>query len=599
MKTLKNIAEKKFHNVFHASLLGLVVFGFAMISISIAEIRSDYNNRIIKVSKQISTNIENDIEEISLQILLLASEIKNSKHNKKIFKLIRSFSNIHNSSSPSLLNWNSYSWINKYDKIVIDGKFGIIKNKQDLSKRDYIRFTKFNPDKVIIGDAVYGALTQRLIIPIALGVFNKKSQYIGTIVYGYDTQKAAKQIKEKIDHELYKFIIFKNDEVLFSSDDISNDFQEKIKDKIKLISLSEKEVSKKITSQGLLFGDNFNSYYIKQKNSSIGVVVIIDDYKFYKLIINDIIKNLTTILIIALLFFFLFKILYQRIISPISYLTHYAKNIASKNFEIKMQRPENDELHEIFNYLSEISEKFKKEESTTKQLASINKKITMENLAKSQFFEAICHDIREPLFSIMKEVKKNEQKSSDDNMNKELYTLVNEALQITDDLVDISQTSSGLFINNKKINPLEEINKSIKIVSSTAHQNKIKIELKKNQQNIKKISTDPKRLRQIMINIFIKVIAISKAGEKIFIDCEEVVKNNKKILHISINSIFSHKIAQLAKNNNIEASKKDIQENVVDHSFDQFKELISKMDGKLEIEQRNNDHFKILISFSY
>tara|TARA_A100001015_G_scaffold294282_1_gene371883 strand:- start:6102 stop:6338 length:237 start_codon:yes stop_codon:yes gene_type:complete len=78
-----------------------------------------------------------------------------------------------------------------------------------------------------------------------------------------------------------------------------------------------------------------------------------------------------------------------------------------------------------------------------------------------------------------------------------------------------------------------------------------------------------------------------------------VVKNNKKILHISINSTFSNKTIQLAKSNHDRAGKKEIRENVIDHSFKQLKELISKMGGDLEIEQRNNNHFKIIISFSY
>ena len=61
-------------------------------------------------------------------------------------------------------------------------------------------------------------------------------------------------------------------------------------------------------------------------------------------------------------------------------------NIINKNFDIKIQKPINDELHEVFNSLDEVRENFKKEESAKKQLADINKKIAMENLSKNHFF---------------------------------------------------------------------------------------------------------------------------------------------------------------------------------------------------------------------
>lgn len=600
MKILKNVANKKFQNIFQLSLFFLMLFGFLMTSFSISELKDKYDHQIKKTSRIISSNIQNDIEEISLQILFLSSKIKNYTSSKvRIFKLLNAFTLNKSIAGESLLNWNSYSWINKDDKMSTDGKFGIVKNKLDLSKRDYIRFTRYNPEKIIFGNAVYGILTQRLIMPVALGVFNKHSSYLGTLVYGYDIEKATKRIKNKIDEELYKFVIFRNDDLLFSSDGVPEKFMTVLNKKIKMLSLSDKEVAKKITDQGLIFGSNFNSYYIKPANNPIGIVVIMDSFKFYRFLIENIIKNLTLILVIAILFFILFKILYQRLILPISYLSEYARDIANKNFDIKIQKPINDELHEVFNSLDEVRENFKKEESAKKQLADINKKIAMENLSKNHFFEAICRDIREPLFAIIDASKNSKTSTKNNDIGQKVTNYVNEALQISEDLLDIAQTSSGgLIVNSKKINPIEELKKSIKVVSSTAKQSKIKINFK-NQENVEKLLTDPKRLRQILVNILIKVIALTKNNSKISVNCEEFIQDNNRTLRIVINSTFSKKNIFLLTNENDNQSSSDYEGDFIDRSFKQSKDLIKKINGNMIFEQRGENNVKILITFQY
>ena len=605
----RNNVTRRFLGVYQLLISALIIAGIFFTSISIISQNHEIERIMIRHSKTLKNIIKSEIDQIEYQLAYISSKISliNGNYYKTNKLLSPIISGEYNSHPNISLSWNAYSWIDKSDQIVIDGSFGILNNKLDVSSRDYLRFTKFNPGNIYMGEPIYGMVSQRLIVPIAIGTFSKKQNYLGTLVFGFDIEKINNKLKSEINDENISFLIFKEGRLLFSSGNITKHTIDQIDSKVKILSLEEGDLERKLTSQNLIFGNNSISVFKKTSNFPIEVVVVYDRNNYKEQIINLVLEKMIIIFFLAILFFILFKILYLRIIKPVSHLSEFAKHISQRNFHVKVQKPINKELNDIYDSLDLIGQSFAKEESMTKQLIEINKKIVAENISKNDFFRAICQDIRSPIFSIASDIKSLEKlygnkkaKPLIDNFNENIADI----LQLTEDLLDISQTSSGSININKKlkVSVSEIIDKSIGICLNFAKHHGVTIK-SNSLQDMKKVHVDPKRLKQILVNILIKSIISSKKEGLICIKSDEFIRNGKEKIRITIEkdsggtnfSKESDNINEQLQKFTLATDSDKI--NSLNINLKHTKDLIKLMGGVFEIEFKKNNGYSINITF--
>lgn len=604
-----NGVTRRFLGVYQLLICALIIAGIFFTSISIISNDNKIEQKMMRHSRTLKNVIKNEIDQIEYQLSHTSSRISlvNGNHSRTSKLLSPIISSKHNSHPNISLSWNAYSWIDRSDRIVIDGSFGILDNKLDVSSRDYLRFTKFNPGKIYMGKPIYGMVSQRLIVPIAVGTFSKRRNYLGTLVFGFDIEKINSKLKSEINDDNISFLIFKEGRLLFSSGNITKYIIDKIENKVKILSLEEGDIEKKLTSQSLIFGRDPISIFKKTKNFPIEVVAVYDRNNYKEQIINLVLEKMIIIFLLAILFFILFKILYLRIIKPVSHLSEFAKQISQRNFHIKIQKPLNRELTDIYDSLDSIGQDFAKEESMTRQLIEINKKIIAENISKNDFFQAICQDIRSPIFSIASDIKSLEKlynnkktKPIIDNFNENIADI----LQLTEDLLDISQTSSGSININKKskVDVTEVIDKSIGICLNFAKKHGVSI--KNNPASgLKKVNIDPKRLKQILVNILIKSIISSKKEGSVNIRVDEFTRNNKEKIRITVAKDSSGvSFSKESDNINEQLQKFTLvtdqdKINSLNINLKHTKDLIKLMGGVFEIEFKKDNGYSINITF--
>ncbi len=604
-KEFPNILTKRFLGIYQISIFSLIIAGSILTSTSIATKNEKIEREMIEKARTVKRIMKDEINKIKYQLTYAASRISRSHTSyKKINDLLSSLSR-NSYGNESALSWNSYTWIDTKDRISVDGTYGILRSKLDASGRDYLRFTKFKRGELFLGKAVYGKLSQRLIVPVSIGVYSRNSNYVGTLVFGLDVEKIINKINLTVNNDNLTFLIYKEGNLLVSSQEITEPVAEDINNKVKILSLEEGDVEKRLTKQGILYGDSYTSTFTKSKSLLIEVAAIYDKDHYKDEVIELILENIIMTFLLAILFFVLFKILYLRIVRPVSNLSEFAKQISKRNFNVTMQKPSNKDLNEIYDSLNIISQSFAKEESMKKQLADINKKALSENISKNEFFQAICHDIRSPIFSIANDVKSLEELSS----NKKIHALIknfndniSDILQLTQDLLDISQTSSGSVNIDKesKVDINKTINRSVDICSGLARRRGLSIK-NRNNLDIKDINIDNKRLRQILINILITFIMSGKKSDSLEISTERFTSESKEKVRIMIKNI---------NNNSKTQSKQDYSKNIknlpskINKDFSNIdlrhaKEIVKLMDGRMDIELKNNKSHIIKITFNY
>lgn len=118
-----------------------------------------------------------------------------------------------------VIYWSLFSWSNKKNKLMVNTLFGILENPISLNERPYIWRARYDSWKIKLSQPTTSLLNQTPIIPVGIGITNKKGDHLGIIGTGINVKKLAKEIENIITSD-NAFILVNQDTI--SKEDSSN-----------------------------------------------------------------------------------------------------------------------------------------------------------------------------------------------------------------------------------------------------------------------------------------------------------------------------------------------------------------------------------------
>lgn len=531
--------SKDFKLSYAATILGIIVAGLFFIKFSLNEENSKIEKRLAESSKQIEKIIISDLDYIKYQILYTSRQIKIlGSENKKIEKLLSTFTTEINNQVDVAITWNSFSWVDIEDRMIVDGAAGIIPHPINVSGRDYLKITKVNPGQLTFGQTVNGALSQRPIVPAGVGVFSDKNTYLGTLVFGFDIERILGKIEKEIGNETISFAVLRDDEMAFSSNNFDKTNESIIVKNKK--NYDEDDHSKIISSQGIFSKRAPFAYYKKIKNYPLTVVAFYDKNLSYQQLTNILLKQSLFLGLITLFFIILFKQIYRRVVNPIFNLSQLAIKTSNKDFSFQIEKPSGQELTELYNALLLLKESFKREEDLIQKLKIANQKISTENFNKSEFLAAISHDIRNPISAIksfLYLIRTSDHMPPEEitELAQDVENCANEVLEFISDLMDVNQVASGEFSIDlsKEIDIANIIRRSIRVNRDFARKRKIEI-VGKIDDDVPYIKLDARRVKQILVNLISNSIKYSRADTEVKVYLHKIFEGSKEKMQIIV-----------------------------------------------------------------
>ena len=196
----------------------------------------------------------------------------------------------------------------------------------------------------------------------------------------------------------------------------------------------------------------------------------------------------------------------RSILIPLGDIVDKAKRITSGSYGIRIHTAYDDEIGELANTINEMSIKINQNEKM-----------------QTEFISSLSHELRTPLTAI---TGWSETLLSSETMDKEtargIKIIQGEAKRLTEmvvELLDFTRIQDGQMTLNMELTDVRsEFEDTVYMYSSRLAQDGIVLEYLDSDEDIPEISCDPKRLRQVFLNILDNAAKHGREGKRIEAD---------------------------------------------------------------------------------
>ncbi len=213
--------------------------------------------------------------------------------------------------------------------------------------------------------------------------------------------------------------------------------------------------------------------------------------------------GLGALLVVAVIVIISSNYYIHSILHPVKQIVEKAKRIASGSYGIQIETKYNDEIGELAKTINELSIKINQNEKM-----------------QTEFISSLSHELRTPLTAI---TGWSETMLSGNDIDKDtrrgLKIIQRETKRLTEmvvDLLDFTRIQDGrMTLNMETTDLLAEFEDTVYMYSSRLQQDGITLECLDTEEMIPEISCDPKRLRQVLLNLLDNAAKHGGEGGKI------------------------------------------------------------------------------------
>lgn len=592
------------HFSFVSNLLIVLIFVFSLfyIILCVIELEDKEHESLKSTSNTIARTIVSNISYSTYQIHYVAKQMSKTDGNKvKINQILSTYKTNVNNNFDLVTTWNMYSWIDSNNKMTVDGFEGILKNPIDMKHRKYLSDCRLKPNKVILGNPIKGAISNRIIIPVAVGVTDDYEKYLGTIVYGIDVEKLTANLEILNRDNLSRFLLIDEDKqiILESS---SKNYNENVSI-INQLKIDKNFYNKSFIAQNYNFINVNKLEKINNSNRSFYLVIINDNQLFKEKLYNLVIKKSLICIIFSLIIIFFLNKLDRKFVRPIAILLQYAENIRNHKYNtLLLEDLGAKEFEGLYKALSSIEKHINIEESLKKDLTETNEQLT--KLTKS-----INHDLRNYVSGIsgLSEIIIDDLKLENkyhssiklaDMIISQSSDMLNFIKELLDKDLEKEKIKSESFYKNNNCDVKKLIEEILFLDRKFFEQNNVKV-YSKIADNLPNAKIDKITLRRILDNLINNAVKYSYQNSEVKIDCVFIKEKNQIYIAISDSGIgmTQEEIAMALEGDGLKIEKKNTGKIIDSHGIGLplVQEMIKKAGAEFKINSKKQVGTKVEI----
>ncbi len=450
-------------------------------------------------------------------------------------------------TNQELFSWTLFDFVTPEGYAVVTSSQGVLSEPKKVRDRTWLYEAPRHPWKLLFSHPAVGFTSGEWVLPVGYGISNKHGAFIGTLSAGFNIQKLTRHIERSLDADKISFVILNsNMEVVSQSLD---NFHTIDKDYFVQWAGAFDNAQSRSGSLASPIQSSDVTYRYYKKLDKYPYTVLIGESN--ALLEDSMTKALLPLFLqsigIALILQIILYLIYHRIITPAVILSDIADKISRGEENINIPTSKiytfsnlSTQLHNMMHYIEEIKSmklelgRKNKELERTKNAAEHAKELALNaSKAKSDFLASTAHELRTPLGQIitLSEYMKAELFGKMANPKyldyaTDIHLMGKESLQFIEDLLDEAQTGSGNFDikQREEMHITDIIKRAIKLTVSAAYKNHIVINTNI-ADDLPPLYVDPRRIRQIMVNLITNAIKYSPEHTAITISARIIGKH--------------------------------------------------------------------------
>ncbi len=209
----------------------------------------------------------------------------------------------------------------------------------------------------------------------------------------------------------------------------------------------------------------------------------------------------------------------RSILEPVAEITATAKRIAGGSYGVQIQSHYDDEIGELAETINDMSNKINQNEKL-----------------QTEFISSLSHELRTPLTAISgwSETLLSGDRLDPDETRRGIGIIQRESRRLTEmvmELLDFTRMQDGRMTLNMEMTDLHaEFEDTVYMYGSRLRQEGIQLRVLDNDEDFPEISCDPKRMRQVLLNILDN--AAKHGGDGKYIDASMSQEGEHLVIRI-------------------------------------------------------------------
>lgn len=333
---------------FYFILLLLSAIGFVFSLSFLINDRMNLRSKIFDDVKSHNERIEQKFSDSLLYTKLIMSYVGRQIANydkKHDLNFIRNLLVSYHIPENGLMSWSIFSWADENHQLVVSSGIGVLREKKDLSMRDYMIQSRQHPDNIEIGAPVYGVLSRLWSIPIGYGVLDTHRQYIGSVVTGIIVENLRSQIESLItNRHIFFAIVDGKNQVITMSEALESERNKEFLNKF----------LEKINESGSQNMQYKYGYYQKLPGYEHGVITIYDREFLFETLNDKLMSLLSVIFFFMILIAFISYSFHRTVTESIAQLSSYIDKMPHPDLERKIRKFEIAEIDQLAQKLRQL-----------------------------------------------------------------------------------------------------------------------------------------------------------------------------------------------------------------------------------------------------
>lgn len=428
-----------------------------------------------------------------------------------------------------------FSWGNNNQMLVDSSVTGVLSPPIDISDRDYVKKAITKPWELHIGRPVQGRISNKWVLPLSLGITNKKGEYLGVLILSLDISNLTREISKVIKEQGISFAITNLSLTLLTQDSADVDFFSKNFDIKQLAGIDFDSAPTSILNKPHVWdGTGIYSYYERSSEYPYVIFLGYDAKLSAEAVRSTLIPQIAQLCAIAGFLLYVLWLVKRRIIQPVIQLTQQVHrmargermNLVSEPGPIEIEYLQH-EIQRLYKYLEERRRVESELRTKNAELLKIKEAARITHQVRADFYEQVGQQLSEPIAQIQAQAEtlkdqhfgplpnsKYQQNATD------IYLLAEQVNMVLQDIRSITEAESGLLIiNETEFEITSLLQKTVRQFKEKEGQN-LDIQLDFGHKNLL-VRADELRFRQLLLTLLHECSAHLNAGDVIRISVQD------------------------------------------------------------------------------